>query len=85
VSAPEISTPAPADHTACDTATRRLLQVGPGKVYAVPSAAAAIAESGDVIKIDAGIYDGDVAVWRASNLTICGARILRGEANSTMP
>ena len=74
VSAPEISTPAPADRTACDTATGRLLQVGPGKVYAVPSAAAAIAESGDVIKIDAGIYDGDVAVWRASNLTICGAR-----------
>ena len=62
VSAPEISTPAPADRTACDTATGRLLQVGPGKVYAVPSAAAAIAESGDVIKIDAGIYDGDVVV-----------------------
>jgi hypothetical protein len=59
--------------TACDAATGPVLQVGPGKAYAVPSAAAAIAQSGDVIKIDAGSYSGDVATWRASNLTICGA------------
>lgn len=59
--------------TACDTATGRVLQVGPGKDYAVPSAAAAVAQSGDVIRIDAGRYSGDVASWRASNLTICGA------------
>jgi hypothetical protein len=49
-----------------------VLQVGPGKSYAVPSAAAAVAQSGDVIKISAGDYRGDVATWSASNLKICG-------------
>ena len=38
----------------------------------MPSAAAAVAQSGDVIKIAAGNYYGDVATWYASNLTICG-------------
>ena len=49
-----------------------MLRVGPGKTYAVPSAAAAVAQSGDVILISAGDYRGDVASWSASNLTICG-------------
>ncbi|WP_137922637.1 right-handed parallel beta-helix repeat-containing protein [Hydrogenophaga sp. 2FB] len=49
-----------------------MLQVGPGKTYAVPSAAAAVAQSGDVIKIAAGDYRGDAATWKASNITICG-------------
>ena len=38
----------------------------------MPSAAAAIAQTGDVIKISAGDYRGDVATWSANNLTICG-------------
>jgi hypothetical protein len=38
----------------------------------VPSAAAAVAQSGDVIKISAGDYRGDVTSWSANNLTICG-------------
>jgi hypothetical protein len=46
--------------------------VGPGKSFALPSAAAAAAQSGDVVKITAGDYRGDVATWSASNLTICG-------------
>ena len=58
--------------TACDTATGRVLEVGPGKTYSVPSAASAAARSGDVIKISAGDYRGDVTTWNASNLTICG-------------
>lgn len=58
--------------TACDKATGPVREVGPGKQYARPSAAAAIARSGDVIKIQAGDYRGDVATWYASNLTICG-------------
>lgn len=58
--------------TACDIATGPVLQVGPGKPYAKPSAAAAAARPGDVIKIQAGAYRGDVATWRANNLTICG-------------
>jgi hypothetical protein len=53
-------------------ASGRVLQVGAGKTYSKPSAAAAAAQSGDVIKITAGDYRGDVATWSASNLTICG-------------
>jgi hypothetical protein len=49
-----------------------VLTVGPGKSYLVPSAAAAVAQSGDVIKISAGDYRGDVTTWSANNLTICG-------------
>jgi hypothetical protein len=48
------------------------LQVGPGKTYTTPSAAAAVAQNGDRILIDPGEYRGDVATWTASNLTICG-------------
>ncbi|WP_137920161.1 right-handed parallel beta-helix repeat-containing protein [Hydrogenophaga sp. 2FB] len=57
---------------ACNAAAGRVLEVGPGKTYAVPSAAAAVAQSGDVIKIAAGDYRGDAATWNDSNLTICG-------------
>lgn len=46
--------------------------MGAGKTYAKPSAAAAAAQSGDVIKIASGDYRGDAATWTASNLTICG-------------
>ena len=49
-----------------------MLSVGPGRTYSVPSAAAAAAQSGDVVKIATGDYRGDVANWSASNLTICG-------------
>lgn len=59
--------------TVCDTASGRVLEVGPGKAYAVPSAAAAVARLGDVVRIAAGDYWGDVATWSASNLRICGA------------
>ena len=47
-----------------------LLQVGAGHSLKGPSAAAAIAADGDVIEIEAGTYLGDVAVWRANDLTI---------------
>ena len=58
--------------TACDSASGTVREVGPGKTYAVPSAAAAIAKAGDVVRIAAGEYRGDVAFWSAPNLTICG-------------
>jgi hypothetical protein len=48
------------------------LDVGAGKTYANPSAAAAAAHDGDHIRIAAGSY-ADCAIWRASNLTIEGA------------
>jgi len=57
---------------ACPSTTGRTLQVGPGKTYPTPSAAAAVAQSGDRILIASGDYRGDVATWSASNLTICG-------------
>jgi hypothetical protein len=63
---------ASAPATACDTATGRTLEVGSGKTYSVPSAAAAVARRGDVVRILAGDYHGDVAYWSASDLTICG-------------
>lgn len=58
--------------TACDTAAGRVLNVGAGQTYGVPSAAAAVARDGDVIRIAAADYRGDVATWRNNNLTICG-------------
>lgn len=61
-----------AGQTACDSASGRVLDVGPGKAYAAPSAAAAVARAGDVVRIAAGDYRGDVAIWSASHLTICG-------------
>jgi hypothetical protein len=48
------------------------LEVGPGKKYAAPSAAAAVAQDGDHIVIAAGEYF-DCAIWRANNLVIEGA------------
>jgi hypothetical protein len=49
-----------------------VLQVGAKRDLKHPSAAAQIARDGDVIEIDAGIYDGDTAVWRQHRLTIRG-------------
>lgn len=48
------------------------LEVGPHKTYSVPSQAAAAARDGDVIRITAGTYSGDVCYWRANHLTITG-------------
>ncbi|MGH7393014.1 MAG: right-handed parallel beta-helix repeat-containing protein [Candidatus Rokuibacteriota bacterium] len=36
----------------------------------MPSAVARLVKSGDVVEIDAGLYEGDVAVWRADDLVI---------------
>ena len=56
----------------------RVLAVGTGKRYALPSLAARDARDGDIVEIEAGIYRGDVAVWRADNLVIrgVGGRVL---------
>ncbi|MEC5388330.1 right-handed parallel beta-helix repeat-containing protein [Uliginosibacterium sp. H3] len=58
--------------TGCSTPTGRVLEVGPGKTYATPSAAATVALDGDTVRIAAGNYNGDVATWTRANLTICG-------------
>lgn len=57
---------------AADVAAGRQLRVGPTREYKVPSAAAAVAQDGDTIEIEAGEYPGDVAVWSANRLTLRG-------------
>ncbi|MDT3706471.1 MAG: right-handed parallel beta-helix repeat-containing protein [Thiobacillus sp.] len=56
----------------CEPAGARTIQVGPDRLYTLPSQAAKNARDGDVIEIDAGDYPADVAFWRANNLTIRG-------------
>jgi hypothetical protein len=53
-------------------AEHRILRVGPGQPYAVPSQAAAAAKDGDVVEISPALYAGDAAVWRANDLTLRG-------------
>jgi hypothetical protein len=53
------------------SAAAATLEVGPGKLFAVPSAAIAAARDGDTIRVDpAGSYDNDVALIARNNLTI---------------
>jgi hypothetical protein len=64
---------APAAVGACaGAAGGAVLEVGPGRAHAVPSAAARAATDGATVRIAAGDYRGDVAHWTASRLTICG-------------
>jgi hypothetical protein len=49
-----------------------VLQVGPGRALLRPSWAARCVRDGDTVEIDAGIYEGDAAVWTASDLTLRG-------------
>ncbi|MCB9637377.1 MAG: right-handed parallel beta-helix repeat-containing protein [Myxococcales bacterium] len=51
-------------------ATRRVLKVGIQQALKKPSDAAKIAQDNDIIEIAVGLYPGDVAIWRANNLTI---------------
>ena len=46
------------------------LHVGRGKSYATVRAAAEAALPGDIVLIDAGTYSGDVATWKADNVTV---------------
>jgi MYXO-CTERM domain-containing protein len=48
------------------------LTVGPGKTFAKPCEAIAAAQPGDVIEVDAGVYDGDTCGWSTDNLTVRG-------------
>ena len=51
----------------------RVLSVGPGKPFPIPSMAAEFANDGDIIEIDAnGNYENDFAIWKQNNLTITG-------------
>ncbi|MCS6877533.1 MAG: right-handed parallel beta-helix repeat-containing protein [Geminicoccaceae bacterium] len=54
-----------------ERARGRVLRVGPGEAFRVPSEAAARARAGDTVEILPGHYS-DVAIWRADRLTIRG-------------
>jgi hypothetical protein len=58
-------------------AAARTLEVGPGRAYRVPSAAAAAAQDGDTVAIAPGDYF-DCAFWHARNLTILGTGVVGG-------
>jgi hypothetical protein len=51
---------------------QQVLKVGPGQQLSLPSEAAGVAGDGALVEIYAGQYDGDVAVWRQSDLTLRG-------------
>ena len=57
---------------AAEPTTGRRLRVGSTQQYKTPSTAAAVAQDGDTIEIEAGEYPGDVTVWSANRLTIRG-------------
>lgn len=54
------------------SAPAALLKVGSTHLYKRPSEAALVAKDGDTIEINAGVYSGDVAIWRQHNLIIRG-------------
>jgi hypothetical protein len=53
-------------------AQERVIQVGPERNIRTVAEAARVAQSGDVVEIDAGTYVGDVAVWLQRRITIRG-------------
>jgi hypothetical protein len=57
---------------AAAAAAQQVLKVGPSQRYTLPSEAARAARDGAVVEIDAGDYDGDVAIWRQNDLTLRG-------------
>ncbi len=49
-----------------------ILQVGPTRQYRTIAQAAAVAQTGAVIEVDAGDYPDDIVVWRDDNLVVRG-------------
>jgi len=66
--------------TAAMPGVARTLKVGEGETYPVPSAASKAAKDGDTIEINAGIYEGDVAIWKQNNLTLRGVGVVELKA-----
>ena len=54
------------------TALGGTVRVGPGQQFSRPSDIAKLVADGTVIEIVAGVYQDDVAVWRANDLTLRG-------------
>ncbi|MCY7305282.1 MAG: hypothetical protein LH632_03865 [Rhodoferax sp.] len=51
-------------------AAAETIRVGPQRAVKTISSAAAVAPSGSVVEVDAGVYEADVAVWTQDRLTI---------------
>ena len=51
---------------------RRVLRVGPDRQVKTLAQAAKHAQKGDVVEVDAGLYEGDVSVWRQDEITLRG-------------
>ena len=60
----------------------RVLQVGPTRQFTHPSQVITGLRSGDVVEIDAGVYDGPAIAWSTSNLTLRG---VGGRAHMVAP
>jgi hypothetical protein len=54
-----------------DFAPTRVVRVGPGRPFADPSQVTGLV-SGDVVEIDAGVYNGPASTWSTNNLTLRG-------------
>jgi len=57
---------------AADEPASRVLRVGPQHELKVPSAASRLAQDGDTVEIEGGVYIGDVATWPQNRLTLRG-------------
>lgn len=58
--------------TTYDFAATNILRVGAIRQIKTIQSASLIAKDGDVIEIDAGIYQDDIAVWRQNNIVLRG-------------
>lgn len=54
-----------------DFTPMRVVRVGPGRQFTHPSQVTGVV-SGDVVEIDAGVYNGPATTWTTSNLTLRG-------------
>ena len=61
---------AQANPTGTPATPSRLLRVGPAFDLKTPSQASRVAQDGDTIEIEPGVYRGDVAVWLQSRLSL---------------
>ena len=64
-----------------DFGPTRVIRVGPGRTLTHPSQVSGLM-SGDVVEIDAGVYNGPAVTWTTSNLTLRG---VGGRAHMVAP
>ena len=55
-----------------DFAPARVIRVGQGRQFTHPSQVSGVVQSGDVVEIDAGVYNGPASTWTTNNLTLRG-------------